>query len=99
MTYCWVKPRHARALPLLIRFVDSDCGRRVSRRWTRSRQPGEWGSVVRRVLYLTSAIVFVDTLFFAVLTPLLPHYAHVFGFGKAGAGVLSAAYPLGTFVG
>ena len=55
--------------------------------------------MVRRVLYLTSAIVFVDTLFFAVLTPLLPHYAREFGLGKAGAGVLSAAYPLGTFVG
>jgi MFS family permease len=55
--------------------------------------------VVRRVLYLASAIVFVDTLFFAVLTPLLPHYAHTLGLGKAGAGVLSAAYPLGTFAG
>jgi MFS family permease len=51
------------------------------------------------VLWLASAVVFVDTLFFAVLTPLLPHYAHAFGLGKAGAGVLSAAYPLGTFVG
>jgi MFS family permease len=54
---------------------------------------------VRRVLYLTSAIVLVDTLFFAVLTPLLPHYAHTLGLGKAGAGVLSAAYPFGTLVG
>jgi MFS family permease len=53
----------------------------------------------RRVLYLTSAIVFVDTLFFAALTPLLPHYAHELGLGKAGAGVLAAAYPLGTLVG
>ncbi len=55
--------------------------------------------MVRRILYLASAIVFVDTLFFAVLTPLLPHYAHELQLGKAGAGVLSAAYPLGTFVG
>ena len=53
----------------------------------------------RRVLYLTSAIVFVDTLFFAALTPLLPHYAHELGLGKAGAGLLAAAYPLGTLVG
>jgi len=53
----------------------------------------------RRVLFLTSAIVFVDTLFFAALTPLLPHYAHELGLGKAGAGVLAAAYPLGTLVG
>jgi MFS family permease len=54
---------------------------------------------MRRVLYLTSAIVLVDTLFFAVLTPLLPHYAHALGLGKAGAGVLSAAYPFGTLAG
>jgi MFS family permease len=53
----------------------------------------------RRVLYLASAIVFVDTIFFAALTPLLPHYAHELGLGKAGAGVLAAAYPLGTLVG
>src|SRR3974390_274720 len=54
---------------------------------------------MRRVLALTSTIVLVDTLFFAALTPLLPHYAHELGLGKAGAGVLSAAYPLGTLVG
>jgi MFS family permease len=54
---------------------------------------------VRRLLFLTSAIVFFDTLFFAALTPLLPHYADTLGLGKAGAGVLAAAYPAGAFVG
>jgi MFS family permease len=54
---------------------------------------------MRRVLALTSTIVLVDTLFFAALAPLLPHYAHELGLGKAGAGVLSAAFPLGTLVG
>ncbi len=54
---------------------------------------------MRRVLALTSSIVLVDTLFFAALAPLLPHYAHELGLGKAGAGLLSAAFPLGTFVG
>jgi MFS family permease len=53
----------------------------------------------RRVLVLASAIVFVDTIFFAALTPLLPHYVKELGLGKAGAGVLAAAYPLGTLVG
>src|ERR1700751_1499233 len=53
----------------------------------------------RRVLYLASAIVFVDTIFFAALPPLLPHYAHELGLGQAGAGVLAAAYPLGTLIG
>ncbi len=43
--------------------------------------------------------MFVDTLFFAALTPLLPHYAHALGLGKTGAGVLSAAYPAGAFLG
>ena len=54
---------------------------------------------MRQLLLLTSAVVFVDTLFFAALTPLLPHYAHVFSLGKTGAGVLSAAYPAGAFLG
>jgi MFS family permease len=48
---------------------------------------------------LTGAVVFVDTLFFAALTPLLPHFAHTLGLGKTGAGVLAAAYPAGAFVG
>ena len=56
-------------------------------------------STVRRLLLLSSAIVFFDTLFFAALTPLLPHYAHTLGLGKTGAGVLAAAYPAGAFVG
>jgi MFS family permease len=54
---------------------------------------------VRRLLLLTSAIVFFDTLFFAALTPLLPHFASSLHLGKTGAGVLSAAYPAGAFVG
>jgi MFS family permease len=54
---------------------------------------------MRRILLLACAVVFVDTLFFAALTPLLPHYVHTLGLGKTGAGVLSAAYPVGAFVG
>jgi MFS family permease len=54
---------------------------------------------VRRLLLLTSAIVFFDTLFFAALTPLLPHYEDTLGLGKAGAGLLSAAYPAGALLG
>src|SRR4051794_24736706 len=54
---------------------------------------------MRRLLFLTGAIIFVDTLFFAALTPLLPHYADSIGLGKTGAGVLAAAYPAGAFVG
>lgn len=54
---------------------------------------------MRRVVYLAGAIVLVDTIFFTALTPLLPHYAHTLGLGKAGAGVLAAAYPAGALVG
>ena len=54
---------------------------------------------MRRLLLLTSAVVFFDTLFYAALTPLLPHYAHTLGLGKAGAGVLAAAFPAGALVG
>ena len=42
-------------------------------------------------LALVGGIVFVDTMFFAALTPLLPDYADEFDLSKAGAGVLSAA--------
>lgn len=38
-------------------------------------------------------------MFFAALTPLLPGYVDDFGLSKAGAGVLQAAYPLGTLIG
>ena len=56
-------------------------------------------SAVRKLLFFTGAVVFVDTLFFSALTPLLPHYAASFDLGKTGAGVLSAAYPAGAFLG
>jgi MFS family permease len=54
---------------------------------------------VRRILLLASIVVFFDTLFYAALTPLLPHYAHEFALGKTGAGVLAAAYPAGALAG
>ena len=54
---------------------------------------------MRRLLLLVGAIVFVDTMFFAALTPLLPHYADELGLSKAHAGLLAGAYPAGCFVG
>jgi MFS family permease len=54
---------------------------------------------VRALLLFVCALVLVDTIFFTALTPLLPHYARVAGLSKAGAGVLVAAYPLGTLIG
>jgi MFS family permease len=57
------------------------------------------GGSLRRLLFLTSAVVLVDTMFYAAITPLLPHYVDEFGLSKAGAGVLSGAYPAGTALG
>ena len=53
---------------------------------------------MRRLLLLVGAIVLVDTMFFAALTPLLPHYVHELHLGKAGAGVLQSMYPAGALL-
>ena len=55
--------------------------------------------MLRRLLFLASSIVFLDTVFFAAIVPLLPTYAADFELTKTGAGVLAAAYPAGTFLG
>jgi MFS family permease len=57
------------------------------------------GPSVLALLGFVCAIVLVDTIFFTALTPLLPHYVRVAGLTKSGAGLLVAAYPLGTLVG
>ena len=54
---------------------------------------------VRALLGFVCALVLTDTVFFTALTPLLPHYVQEVGLTKAGAGLLVAAYPLGTLVG
>jgi MFS family permease len=54
---------------------------------------------MRRLFWLVAAVVLVDTMFFAAVAPLLPHYADELDLSKTGAGILTAAYPAGTFVG
>ena len=54
---------------------------------------------MRKLLLLVSAVVLVDTSFYAAITPLLPDLTEEFGLSKTGAGILAAAYPVGTFVG
>ena len=54
---------------------------------------------MRRLLLLVGAMVFVDTVFFSALTPLLPEYADELDLSKAGVGVLAAAYPAGALLG
>lgn len=53
---------------------------------------------MRRLLLLLCAIVFVDSVLYAVVAPLLAHYADDLGLSKASAGVLLAAYPAGTLM-
>lgn len=54
---------------------------------------------MRRLVLLACAVILVDTAFYAVVAPLLPHYADELGLTKAEAGVLSAAYGVGTLLG
>src|SRR3954466_10039466 len=54
---------------------------------------------MRKLLLLVSAVVLVDTSFYAAITPLLPDLTEQFGLTKTGAGILAAAYPVGTFFG
>jgi MFS family permease len=53
---------------------------------------------MRRLLLLVSAIVLVDTMFYAAITPLLPRYSDELDLSKSAAGVLTAAYPAGTLL-
>jgi MFS family permease len=53
---------------------------------------------MRRLLVLTSAMVFFDVAFFAAIAPLLPDYVSEYGLSKAQAGLLTASYPAGTLV-
>jgi MFS family permease len=52
----------------------------------------------RRLIALISVAMVVDTAAYATITPLLPDLADEFSLSKAGAGALSASYPIGTLV-
>jgi MFS family permease len=56
-------------------------------------------TVVRRLLALSCAIVLVDTIFYAALTPLVPLFEEEFGLSKSAVGILSGAYGAGVLVG
>jgi MFS family permease len=56
-------------------------------------------ALVRRLLLLVAVLVFVDTMLYAALTPLLPHFAHELHLSKARAGTLVAAYAAGALIG
>jgi MFS family permease len=54
---------------------------------------------MRRLFLLVSAVVLVDTAFYAAIVPLLPHYAAELDLSKTAAGILTASYAAGTLVG
>ena len=54
---------------------------------------------MRRLLPFVCAVVIVDTLLYAALTPLLPHFQREFDLSKGGVGLLAAAYGIGTLAG
>lgn len=49
-------------------------------------------------MLVVGAVVFVDTMFYAAIAPLLPGLAHSLHLSKLSAGVMTAAYPVGTLV-
>jgi MFS family permease len=53
---------------------------------------------MRRLLILASLVVFVDTMFFAAIVPLLPGLSDEFGLTKTEAGMLSGSYAAGTLL-
>jgi MFS family permease len=56
-------------------------------------------AIERRLVLAISAVVFVDTMFYAVIAPLLPTLARELHLSKLSAGVMTASYPVGTLVG
>jgi MFS family permease len=54
---------------------------------------------MRRLLLLVCSITLADTMLYAALVPLLPHYADEFDLSKGQAGLLVGAYAAGAFLG
>ena len=53
---------------------------------------------MKRLLVLACAVVFMETTFFAVLTPLLPSYRDELGLSDAAVGVLSGSFAAGALI-
>jgi predicted MFS family arabinose efflux permease len=54
---------------------------------------------MRRLLPLVCVVIVVDTMLYAALTPLLPHFERAYDLSKGGVGLLAAAYGIGTLAG
>ena len=51
---------------------------------------------MRRLLLLVCVVIFVETMLYSALVPLLPHYKDEFGLSKSAAGLLVGAYAAGA---
>jgi MFS family permease len=54
---------------------------------------------LRLLALVAGAVVFVDTMFYAAVAPLLPSLSRELHLSKASAGVLTAGYAIGTLIG
>ncbi len=52
-----------------------------------------------RLVLVIGVVMFVDTMFYAVIAPLLPGLAHELRLSKLSAGLLTASYAIGTLAG
>lgn len=52
-----------------------------------------------RLVLVVSIAVFIDTMFYAVISPLLPELTHQLHLSKLSAGVMTASYPAGMLLG
>ena len=53
---------------------------------------------MRRLLPFVCVVVVVDTMLYAALTPLLPHFERSYDLSKGGVGLLAAAYGMGVLL-
>src|SRR5918992_387291 len=63
-----------------------------------ARGPDGSVGLVRRLLFLVCLVVFVETMLYSALVPLLPGYADEFGLSKTAAGLLVGAYATGALI-
>lgn len=72
--------------------------RRPARRAAAAAPPDAPRADPRPLVRAVSVVVFVDTMLFAVIAPLLPGLAHELHLSKASAGLLTASYAIGMLV-
>jgi DHA1 family solute carrier family 18 vesicular amine transporter 1/2 len=57
-----------------------------------------WRAAVKKLLVLVCVVIFVDSLGYGVVVPVMPVYARELGIGELGLGMLFASYAIGNIV-